>query len=164
MPVVRRPLQIQFDGFVVSQARWSDFRRAAGQANEVNLHFVDLFLALRKPSCSRRRAGFHRAICRVDRSRSGVRATADAPGVAVGILLRIRHFVRAERGMPRQRIIEPNPKNHVAALIAAVPDHIFPIFFMIVGLLLRPGLARRKVNCLRIRAPSQTHELLRSLT
>ena len=36
--------------------------------------------------------------------------------------------------MTRHGFLEANSKNHVAALIAAITNHIFPIFLMIVVL------------------------------
>ncbi len=57
--------------------------------------------------------------------------------------------------MACQGFIERDAENHVATLIAAVTDHVLPLFLVIVVLLLGPGLAGSEINCLRVLRPGE---------
>ena len=79
----------------------------------------------------------------------------DCAGRGAGIFFRVGDLFRTERGVACQGFVESDAENHVAALVAAVTDHVFPIFLVIVVLLLGPGLAGREIDCLRVARPGK---------
>src|SRR5258708_7862706 len=70
--------------------------------------------------------------------------------------------IGAKRGVARQGFIERDAENHVAALVAAIKDHILPIFLVIVILLLAPRLAASEINSLRVFRPGKGMDFVRA--
>ena len=66
-------------------------------------------------------------------------------------------------GVARQGVRQVEREESVAALGGAILHHIFPLFFVVIFLLLAPGLAGRKVNGLRIRRPRKRVDLFFAL-
>ena len=69
---------------------------------------------------------------------------ATAPGVAPESFSASGISLEPSAAWRARASLESEAENHVAALVAAVTDYVLPIFFVIVGLLLGPGLAGRE--------------------
>src|SRR5208283_1540189 len=59
-----------------------------------------------------------------------------------------------------ESVRQSNPKNRVAAFIAAITDHVLPLFLVIVGLQSGPRLTGRENNRLRVAGPGEGMDLV----